>query len=514
MKLRLLFVGATSACIELENDAPYYSPAPYKVFLNGMPQGGERSENVFSLFGLSPAESYTVSTTLGESALIFSTMPENGCINVKDFGAVGDGEADDTRALQGAIFACPQNGRVYLPAGRYKTGALVLKSHITLELQESAVLLGSTDEADYPVWPGEIGSLTGGKLQCASWEGEPRASHLALLSAHHAEDIRIVGRGTIDGNAQNASWWVEPKKREVGRPRLLFLNDCENVTLHGVTGKNSAAWNLHPFFSRDIGFYDIQIEAPKDSPNTDGCDPESCDGVKIVGARFSVGDDAIAIKSGKLYMGKTYKTPASNHIIRNCLMEHAHGAVVLGSEMSGGIKDLSVSQCYFRHTDRGLRIKTRRGRGKDAVIDGVTFENIKMENVLSALVIHMFYFCDADGKTEYVWSKQPIPVDDRTPYLGRFCFRNIECVDCEYAAGFFYGLPEQPIGEVALENVRFTFKEDAGAGYPAMMSFLEEHHKSGLFFNNVRRVHLKNVVLSGFEGERVFAENVEELTET
>ena len=126
-------------------------------------------------------------------------------------------------------------------------------------------------------------------------------------------------------------------------------------------------------------------------------------------------------------------------------MAFGHGAVVLGSEISGGIKNISVTQCYFESTDRGLRIKTRRGRGKDSIIDEILFENIYMNNVLAPLTVNMFYFCDWDGKTEYVWSKEPLKLDERTPYIGRFKFKDIVCDNVHSAAGYFYGLPEQTI---------------------------------------------------------------------
>ena len=303
------------------------------------------------------------------------------------------------------------------------------------------------------------------------------------------------------------------KKRTIGRPKLVFLNQCENVTFHGILGRNSACWNFHPFFSQHIYFYDTAVEAPKDSPNTDGTDPESCDDVRYIGMRFSVGDDAIAIKAGKMYMGMKYKTPATNHLVRNCLMEYAHGAMVLGSEMSGGVKDLTVSQCFFKHTDRGLRIKTRRGRGKYAVIDGVEFSNIKMDNVMAPLVMNMYYFCDPDGHEEIVWSKEPHPVDDTTPYLGSFLFRDMDCTDCEWAAGYFYGLTERPIGSVTIENVNFTFKEDAESGRPAMMDYIDNECKRGLYFNCVEKVHLKNVTMSGQDGDKVITINVGEVIE-
>jgi polygalacturonase len=177
--------------------------------------------------------------------------------------------------------------------------------------------------------------------------------------------------------------------------------------------------------------------------------------------------------------------------------------------MSGGVTNLTVSQCLFRGTDRGLRIKTRRGRGKDGIIDGIVFENIRMERVLTPLVINMFYFCDPDGKSDYAQSKTALPADDRTPYIGRFTFRNMECTDCEYAAGFFYGLPERPIDSVTIENVSFHMASDADGGLPAMMCDIEPHTRRGLVFNNVREVILSGVSFKGVDGDEVEANNVE-----
>lgn len=512
MKFHNLYVSSVSACFELDNASAYYSPDAFDVLLNGAPALTGVRTNVFSLFYLQPETDYTV--TVGDTSVNIHTAAESGCISIRDFGAVGDGVTDDTAAVQNAIYACPKGGRVLVPTGTYFLQPIVLKSNMTLDLQEGATILADPCEEHYAILPGEIqDNVTGEEHQISSWEGTPTPCRQSFLSAHHAENITILGQGTIDGNAVNSTWWVDVKNRKIGRPKLVFFNHCENVVFHGIVGKNSACWNFHPFFCKKVSFYQIAVEAPKDSPNTDGTDPESCDDVRYIGVRFSVGDDAIAIKSGKMYMGMKYKTPATNHLIRNCLMEYAHGAVVLGSEMSGGIKDLTVSQCMFSHTDRGMRIKTRRGRGKYCVVDGVEFSNIRMDNVMTPLVINMYYFCDPDGKTEYVWSKEKLPVDDRTPYLGSFTFRDMECTDCEWAAGYFYGLTEQHIESVTIENVNFTFKEDASSGHPAMMSYIDEECKRGLYFNCVKEVHLKNVTMSGQVGDMVTAINVEEVTE-
>ncbi|MCD8309515.1 MAG: glycoside hydrolase family 28 protein [Clostridia bacterium] len=509
--LKKLFASGTSACFEFDNTNPYYNPCgKYTVFLNGE-KAAESDANVFSLFNLTPDTEYVVTVSCEDSSLYFHTEKESAVVDLKALGAKGDGVTDDTYYIQMAIDSCPAGGRVYVPAGTYYTRPIVLNSDITLELAKGATLLGSVKEEDYPYIPARI--YEGGKeVVMASWEGDPWDCHQSFVSAFRQKNIKIVGEGTINGNADNSTWWATPKGRKVARPRLVFLNQCNNVVFHGVTCKNSGAWNLHPFFSNDLGFYDVKVQNPYTGPNTDGLDPESCDKVDIVGCVFSVGDDCVAIKAGKIYMAKTYHTPANHHTLRNNLFQDGHGAIVLGSEMSGGIKNLTVSQCLFRHTDRGLRIKTRRGRGKDAIIDGVKFENIKMENVITPLVVNMYYFCDPDGHTEAVWSREAKPVDDTTPYIGEFLFKDIDCEDCECMCAYFDGLVEQPIGSITLENVHFGFKADAKPAKPAMLEFVRDYCKEGIYIDNVKSVTLKNVTFEGVEGDTIIKKNCGNIT--
>ncbi len=501
-----IYAGGASACFELDNTAPFYAPAPYTVLLDGQAVM-EGKENVFSLYGLTPDTVYSVTlrTDGAEETLKFRTAPEPCAVSVRAFGAAGDGKTVDTAAIQRAILSLPKGGRLVFPAGTYLTGPILLKSHMTLELQAGATLRGLTDKAAYPVLPATAEDLDGGpRVHFGSFEGLPRDMYAALVTGEYAEDIAIVGPGRIDGDAQHGDWWQTFKDDPVARPRLMFLNRCKNVTVHGVDMRNAASWHLHPYYSDDIAFYDVSVSAPKDSPNTDALDPECCDGVTIVGCRFSVGDDCIAIKSGKLELARECLRPASRHTIRNCLMAFGHGAVTLGSEISGGVRDLSVSQCLFRATDRGLRIKTRRGRGRDCDIDGIAFDNIRMERVATPIVMNMWYRCvDPDGDSEYVQSRDPLPVDDRTPRLGGFRFANMDCVDAEAAACYCDGLPEQPIGSVTFENVRVRFADDAKPGVPSMFTNAPERCRMGLYFNNVRKVTLKNVAVEGHDGEAV-----------
>ena len=502
MKLDAIFVSSRSVTIELKNN-DIYSTDSYDVFLDDELVISNDNKNVFSLFNLNQDSQYTIKVKQGNDiqTIQIKTLAESVGLNVKNFGAKGDGKTLDTHYIQAAILACPDGGRVYFPDGEYYTGPLFLRSNITIELAKNVKLIGDIDRNNYPILPGI--TFTSNELDeynLGSWEGNPLDCFASIITGINVENVNIIGEGVIDGNASNSDWWVDVRtKRIAWRPRGLFLNHCKNVTLQGVTVTNTPSWNLHPYFSENLKFLDLKLINPKNSPNTDGCDPESCKNVDIIGVYFSVGDDCIAIKSGKIYMGRKYKKPSEYFNIRNCSMNFGHGAIVLGSEMSGGIKNITVSQCLFNQTDRGLRIKTRRGRGKDAVIDGIVFENIQMDDVLTPLVINMFYFCDPDGHTEYVYSKEKLPVDERTPYLGEFVFKDIDCKNVNVAAGTFYGLPEQPIKSINIENVNFHYSPNPKEGIPAMMDGLNPMKGKGLIFSYVNKVNIKNVVFDGLK---------------
>lgn len=513
--IQILYLGSSSVCMELQNDSPYYAEGTYTVSVNGETVL-QSDTNVFSLFDLLPDTAYTavVDYKGQKEEIAFKTASETCCVSVKDFGAAGDGVHEDTAAIQAAVNFVPEGGRVYFPEGTYLTLPISLRSHLTIELSEKAVLLGSTDRERYPILKETAKDpFTGKEIQMSSFEGNEVPAYQSLLHGAFASDIAIVGRGRIDGNAQNGDWWKDFKDFPAMRPRAVFLNRCRNVSFHGVTVANSPSWHMHPFYSKEIGMYDLYIEAPKVSPNTDAIDPEGCDGVTIIGCRFSVGDDCIAVKSGKIEMARKYRQPADHHTVRNCLMQFGHGALTLGSELAGGIRNLSVTKCLFRATDRGLRIKSRRGRGKDSIITNVLFDNIRMEGVLTPIVINLWYnCCDPDRYTEYVWSREHLPVDDRTPHMGEFCFRNMVCTDAEAAACYIDGLPESPIDKVVLENISVTFAKDAKPHVPAMQNFATEKCRLGFYLDNVREIEVRNVKMKGQVGEMLIADHYDKIT--
>ena len=248
--IRTLYCGNSSACLEVDGGAPYYAKSGYTVFVGGEERFAHDT-NVFSLFGLTPGRSYAVAVRFdvgGEEQVQLTTKPEACCVNVRDFGAVGDGVHEDTAAIQAAISLLPEGGRLWFPAGTYLTLPLCLKSNITLDLDEGATILGSPDRARYPIIPSVVGDLvTGRPVLQTGFEGQELNSYQSLLHASYAENIAIVGRGAIDGNGQNGDWWKDFQSFPASRPRVIFLNHTQGVTLHGVTVKNGPAWHIHPF---------------------------------------------------------------------------------------------------------------------------------------------------------------------------------------------------------------------------------------------------------------------------
>lgn len=512
MKLRVALKTARTATIETMTEQIYEYDTPGTIFINGE-RFGETRKAVFTLFDLKPDMDYNICLERdGEKAEItFRTDYEFVTLNVRDIGAKGDGIQDDTPFIQAAIMACPKDGRVLIPRGKYHITSLFLKSHLRLELSEGAELLADTDRYKYPRFPGMIESYDEKEdYNLGTWEGNPLPMFAGIITGIDVEDVVIYGQGLINGQASFDNWWDNVRQMKVAfRPRMVFLERCKNISLQGFTLMNSPTWVLHPYFSEDLKFLDLAIKNPADSPNTDGLDPESCKDVEILGIHFSLGDDCIAIKSGKIYMGRRYKKPSENIVIRQCLMENGHGAVTVGSEVGAGVKNIRVEYCLFRHTDRGLRIKTRRGRGKDSVLSEIYFDHIHMDHVMTPFVVNCFYFCDPDGKSVYVQCREPLPVDDRTPWIKKLYFTNIKAENCHVAASFFYGLPEQKIERIELKNVLVSFAEEAKMGAPAMLSGIGECSKKGFLINNVDTLIMDNVSISGQEGKAFDVSNVD-----
>ncbi|MCL2840355.1 MAG: glycoside hydrolase family 28 protein [Defluviitaleaceae bacterium] len=496
MKINMLKVTAFGFIFELDSCSCYFAEN-LNIYLNGQFYM-TMNTNVCSLLSLKSDTAYEVLIKGLNEDIIFSvrTLKPDFVINVKDYNATGNGVACDTSAINMAIYTAPVGSIVYIPPGKYLVDQVLLKSGVDIYLERGAVICQSTNRQKLAVLKGYQKNYDHSDTTInASWEGHPLDCYASLIYGKDVENIHIFGEGVIDGNGDIGGFWQNPKVKNIAfRPKNIFLVHCKNIEISGITSMNSASWNIHPFYCDDVILRCLKVESIEDSPNTDGINPESCHNVDIIGCHFSVGDDCIAIKAGKYYMSTAHLRPTRNVNIRQCFMEKGHGGVVIGSEMSCGVYNTSVSHCLFRETDRGLRIKTRRGRGKEAIIDGITFQNVKMERVKHCFVVNMFYNCDPDGKSDYVRSKAFRIRDEMTPTIKNMSLSKIIAEEITGSAIFIYGLPESQVTGVEVNSSTFSFADDSQRVHecPAMMDDFEIINDLGIYIKNAENMCIEN----------------------
>jgi polygalacturonase len=351
------------------------------------------------------------------------------------YGAKGDGTTKDTAAIQHAIDACEAHGggTVHLSAGTYLSAPVMLKSNITLDLDQGATLLGSPDFADYPL--------------ITEFRAPGRQS---LVSATNADNVAIIGEGTIDGNGQR--WWDMARSiKNAGvmgsdhpRPRLVVFNHCRHIRIEGITVQNSPMWQIVPYYSEDIVIRNVRVLAPARSPNTDAIDPFSSSHVLIDHVYADVGDDDVAIKSGEANSPGP-DSPSSDIVIMDCTFKHGHG-LSIGSEIAGGARNIHAERITFEGTDNGIRVKANRDRGND--VGNLSFSDIRMQDVKHAIIISEYY-----PKVLPPNPDNPAPVTRLTPHFHDISIQNLAAAGIA-EAGTIAGLPEAPVRNVVLKNVK------------------------------------------------------------
>ena len=406
-----------------------------------------------------------------------------GIVNVRAAGAKGDGKKPDTRAIQAAIdrAASRGGGTVLVPAGTYLTGSLFMKSRVSLHLEAGAVILASEEEADYP-------------LIESRWEGETRVTHAPLVSGAGLEDVEITGRGTING--QGRVWWERHRARTLShpRPRLISFSDCTRVRIAGIRAVDSPSWTINPVRCDDVIVDGITIRNPADSPNTDGINPDSCSRVRISNCLVDVGDDCITIKSGVECERPELRRPCRDIAVTNCILAAGHGGIVIGSEMSGGVSGVVISNCVFDGTDRGIRMKSRRGRG--GTVEDIRVSNVVMKDVECPFTMNMFYGCGAWGDP-VVSDRNARPVDEGTPRFRSISISGMTARGTTHAAAFIHGLAESPVEDVTLRDISVILSPDAEGGLPEMADGLSPMTREGIYVRFARGLSMDRVCIEG-----------------
>lgn len=407
-----------------------------------------------------------------------------GILNILDYKEASVNGTDWTEAFKQAVGDIDKNGggMLIVPAGVYQTRSIELTSNMTLYLCAGSELSFSDEIERYEILDGEF-------------EGISRPMYKPLIYMSHLQNVSIKGEGKINGNGRR--WWekIWDKTLVEARPCLIYFEYCENVKIENVYLTMSPVWTVHPLYSKNVVIRGVTIVNPADSPNTDGINPDSCQNVRISDCYIDVGDDCIAIKAG--VEDTPVKRVCENITITNCNMIHGHGGVVIGSEMSGGVRNVVVSNCLFQDTDRGIRLKTRRRRG--GFMEQLSFNNIIMDRVMCPFVFNMYYFCGKLGKEPWVSDRSPAPVDEGTPAIRDVNISNMTVMNATACAGVLSGLAEQFVENIRFTNCQITMSREGEPDLPAMMSGIDKMKGAGFYMRNARgivfdQVQVKNAV--------------------
>jgi polygalacturonase len=479
---------------------------------------------------------------------------ENRTYSITDFGAVGDGKTMNTEAFAQAISACAAGGggRVLVPPGTYLTGPIRLASNMDFHLDRDAVVLFSRNFNDYPLFR-------------THFEGRDTYRCTSPLSGDHLENTSITGDGIFDGqgeawrplkrskvpddvwkrmtgsggviDAKQEMWWpsaayktgdvalrklntsANPPRmedylpyRDLLRPTMVDLTECHNLRIEGPTFRNSPNWNIHLLLSDDVVVRNVHIWNPIYAQNGDGIDIDSCRNVSVTDSTIYAGDDDICLKSGRDAAGRKLARPTENITINNCSIGWGHGGFVIGSEMSGGVRNVTVSNCIMNGTDAGLRFKTVRGRG--GIVENIQINNIEMKDITGAAITFNMYYqvrrtpmpttaAVDPGMDMYEPANEA--VTDATPQFRQIHISNIHCEGAKQAIEM-RGLPEMPIEGITLDNARITAKAGGVMIDAKDITFRDVYIKAD---SKIKVRHVENTIM-----ERVAGINDEETPTT
>jgi len=409
--------------------------------------------------------------------------------DVTAFGAVGNNTTDNTEAFRNAIAACVQSGggRVVVPKGEFLTGAIELKSNVNLYLSSDATIRFTRDINRYP-------------LVFTRWEGVELMNFSPLLYAFEQTNVAISGTGTIDGNADCAHWWPWKGRTECGwkkgdvnqdadrnalfdmgernlpvrervfgpghylRPMFIQPYRCTNVLIEGVRLMNSPMWQVHPVLCTNVTVKDLRIVrgAGPEGPNTDGCDPESCKDVLITNCEFDTGDDCIAVNSGRNGDGRRVNIPSENIVIQGCRMKSGHGGITMGSQCTGGIRNVFAENCQLDSPQLDIAVRIKNNAVRGGTIENIYVRNLRIGQVRQAALAIDFYYEEGD-KGRF------------TPVARHVVLEKITMQRAERVLNL-RGFPNAPIRDVALVDCSF-----GGVDKPDIVE-----HVEGLSRRNVR----------------------------
>jgi polygalacturonase len=388
-------------------------------------------------------------------------------LNIRDYGAIGDGKTDDTIAIQQTIDRCAVlgGGEILIPAGNYSTGALALRSNTLLRLEKDATILGSPEFSAYPTMQ-------------VRWEGRWIQGHVGLIYAIDAEHVGVVGPGSIVGN--HALGGRPNVQNPLRHPCVMEFINCKNIRLEDFSTSNCLMWGLHPTYCENISIKNLTIRST--GGNGDGIDIDSCKHVVIDGCDIATGDDCISLKSGRGAEAFSLLRTTEDVVIRNCTFADSIFACIgIGSETSGGIRNIRIEHCKFTAARTfAIYIKSRPGRG--AFIEDIICNDLDVSGTTGGFL--RFNILNSGIQDEF-----PVPGLEGIPTIRNFAFSNIRVTDVPVLVDGASIHPDKPLDGFSLVNVTGTCAK-------------------GIFLANIKRAKISNVKVTGFAGSLLNINNV------
>jgi exo-poly-alpha-galacturonosidase len=396
-----------------------------------------------------------------------TAMPDKQYV-ITDYGAVGDGQTLNTKAIQFAIDLCMSDGggTIIIPEGLFLSGAIFLKQGVNLHLEKNGILKGTVNPEDYP-------------QVFTRWEGIECEWTSAFINAFDMTNLHLTGEGTVDGSGD---LWMQryprnSKELNVGRPRLIAVQNCTDVLVSGLMLKNQACWGLFVLYSRDVIAENLTITAEHYIISSDGIDIDSGKRIHITGCDIDVNDDCISIKSGKDEDGRRVNRPAEEILIEKCRFRYGHGGVAMGSEMSGGIRNVEIRDCIIEADNWApIRFKSQPSRG--GIVENITYKNILLHDTRKAFEFNM------------EWRMMPPvkPPSDPLPVV-----RNVKIINVSgtvQSVGGMHGLKNSPIQNVTFMDCKISAQK-------------------GFIIENVKSLDISGLTLKVEEGEAIIYKNAQ-----
>lgn len=509
--ISILSHTSRSAVLLIQKDAKYDLSNCLTVSLNGEFYCHTLNTVVY-IDGLLPQTTYEIKVTDGykiNETCFIETEYEYVTMNVKAFGAKGDGIQDDTPFIQAAVSCCPQNGRVLFPAGLYRIKGIQLKSDISIELAEGAIVVLDNEIDKLPILPGITeGFSEKSEYTLGIFNGSPLDMYAPAFCGINLANVCIYGKGMITSVSSKKELHNNPAIQPIIQSRLILFKNCANITIDGITLKNSPSTAIYACYCQNLFINALNITGDLIVSDAHGIILDSCRNSKVSGCFVSVFSDGIGIRSGGPYLGFRYQIPCEDITIQHCRIEKSNYAVCIGSDAAGGVNNIQVKNCIFK-TVHGFTVLSYRGMGVQTELKDIFVSQIEMVCVRTAILINNFHTENLISVDPSVLSQHLLDTDEKSPEIKNLHFTDIYATQVQYRGVEILGLPEKKPEHIVFQRIHIDFMPKVQKG--RTKHSLSPEKRYAVFAANIAKLEMKEFTASGEDVIFQDTQNIDDL---